>query len=91
VCFIFNESFPQYWSYQNHLVNKARSTINDTVQSYPAVGTGTSDSSILELIAAMEANGDILLLPGTAYAFALRLRRWGNFHTTFIDRVTNSF
>lgn len=51
------------------------------MQNYPVVGTVASDPAIPELIAMMEANGDILLLPGVVYAFALRDRKWGNCKT----------
>ncbi|KAK6207223.1 hypothetical protein LQW54_007424 [Pestalotiopsis sp. IQ-011] len=64
------------WSHHNLLINRARIAVSERVQGYPVVGSVTSDPAIPQVIAAMEANGDILLLPGMVYAFALRDRKW---------------
>ncbi|KAF3024227.1 hypothetical protein E8E14_011319 [Neopestalotiopsis sp. 37M] len=71
-----NRSVDYYWNCQGELVDKARNRITETIQGYPVVGTVASDPAVPGLIAAMEANGDILLLPGVVYAFALRDRKW---------------
>lgn len=65
-----------FWSHQNLLINRARIAVSERVQGYPVVGSVTSDPAIPQVIAAMEANEDILLLPGMVYAFALRDRKW---------------
>ncbi|KAI0177530.1 hypothetical protein BJ166DRAFT_507201 [Pestalotiopsis sp. NC0098] len=71
-----NRRLDWFWSHQNVLISRARIAVSERVQGYPVVGSVTSDPAIPQVIAAMEANEDILLLPGMVYAFALRDRRW---------------
>jgi hypothetical protein len=61
------------------LTNKARTSIGEIIQAYPPVGTVSSDPAIPKVIETMQANGDILLLPGMVHAFALRDRKWSMF------------
>ncbi|KAK9776800.1 putative AAA+ ATPase domain-containing protein [Seiridium cardinale] len=74
-----------YWQHQINLIGKSRSTLGETLDRYPSVGSDPSEPAIPKLISAMEENGHILLLPGMVHAFALRNRKWVSLDLTLVQ------
>ncbi|KAK7958612.1 hypothetical protein PG988_013460 [Apiospora saccharicola] len=60
----------------------------NTLKCYPSISS-TTPGAIEEVKHAMEEDGHVFLLPGTVWAFALRLRKWVSLDLSLVKPIVN--
>lgn len=64
-----------YWHLQSNLIEATSREIQETMSEYNI--TNPSAETMGRITRHMEKDGNLILLPGTVPAFALRNRKWG--------------
>ncbi|KAK8060026.1 hypothetical protein PG996_009956, partial [Apiospora saccharicola] len=77
-----------HWTHQLRLIDKARADMVNTLKCYPSISS-TTPGAIEEVKHAMEEDGHVFLLPGTVWAFALRLRKWVSLDLSLVKPIVN--